>query len=111
MIRNVASCRCGFYGNPIYLGYCSKCYKELVRDANQDQAEGQSSTPLRPIPEQSTSASPGMQCVYGVRVQDVGCVWMQGVYGCRVCMDGMMLYLISVCLFPFDRHYTYGWLP
>ena len=34
--------RCGFYGNPIYLGYCSKCFKELVRDAPKDSArEGQ----------------------------------------------------------------------
>ncbi|XP_064395551.1 rab5 GDP/GTP exchange factor-like [Halichondria panicea] len=24
--------KCGFYGNPIYMGYCSKCHKELVRD-------------------------------------------------------------------------------
>lgn len=36
------STRCGFYGNPIYLGYCSKCFKELVRDAPKDSArEGQ----------------------------------------------------------------------
>ncbi len=33
--------RCGFYGNPIYMGYCSKCYKELVRDAQSDQREQQ----------------------------------------------------------------------
>ena len=34
--------RCGFYGNPIYLGYCSKCFKELVRDAPKDGTrEGQ----------------------------------------------------------------------
>lgn len=33
--------RCGFYGNPIYMGYCSKCYKELVRDAQSEQREQQ----------------------------------------------------------------------
>ena len=62
-------CRCGFYGNPIYMGYCSKCYKELVRDTPAEREHlGQRSvtvggTPthsqLAPIDEQAAGSDAG----------------------------------------------------
>ena len=45
--------RCGFYGNPIYHGYCSKCYKELVRDAPK------APDTLQKVPEEQVDS--GMQ--------------------------------------------------
>ena len=58
-------CRCGFYGNTIYRGYCSKCFKEV-----QQLAE--------PSHEQPTELlDPGklaLPCVYYV-------VWLS-VYTC-----------------------------
>ena len=66
--------RCGFYGNPIYMGYCSKCYKELVRDAQSEREQqghrslvGTPTHSLAPIDEQgggANSSDTGQQILY-----------------------------------------------
>lgn len=47
LILMVLNNRCGFYGNPIYRGYCSKCYKESLQ-AEQKESKTQSSASAGP---------------------------------------------------------------